>query len=134
MELDIAGQSYSTIGKLDAFTQLHIARRLGSALPIVEGLVANANKGKDMNILTVLMLSHISDEDTEYVLRKCLSVVGRRQEKGISKLTAKDGSLMFDDLPMDGMLKLTVAVIEENLGDFFREALSSLDQVAQQKA
>lgn len=130
MELDLSGHQYFTASKLDAFTQLHLARKLGPALPIVEGLVTTANAEKDKSILTVLMLSHISDTDTEYIMKKCLSVVQRRQEGGKSaKIQAADGSLMFDDITMVEMLQLMVAVIEENLGDFFRTALGSMATV-----
>jgi len=129
MNLTLGAQEYSAFGKLDAFAQLHIARKLGPALPIVEGLVSAENAGKSKSLLIVLMLSHINDTDTEYVVKKCLSVVGRKQVSGqFAKIQSADGSLMFDDISMSDLLELTVAVIEENLGDFFRTALADLAQ------
>lgn len=126
-ELTVGGKRYATSTKLDAFVQLHIARKLGPALPIVEGLVDPANVAKDKSVLTLLMFSHISDTDTEFIIRKCLSVVQRRQEDGKPvKIQAPDGSLMFDDIPLADLLTLTVAVVDENLGDFFRTALDSI--------
>ncbi len=128
MELVIGNNQYSSTGKLDAFSQLHVARKLGPAIPIVEGLVAKANASKDKGLLTVLMLSHISDEDTEYVIHKCLKVVVRKQEGGmLSKIQSIDGQLMFDDIGMSELLELTVAIIEENLGDFFRAAIGAME-------
>jgi hypothetical protein len=129
MELQLGGITYATSGKLDAFTQLHIARKLGPALPIVEGMVKPDNAGKDKSILTVLMLSHINDADVEYIIRKCLAVVTRQQDsKARAKITAPDGSLMFDDITMAQMLEISMVVVEENLGDFFRTALGALVQ------
>ena len=129
-ELQI-GENVYVSGKLDAFTQLHIARKLGPALPIVEGLVQPENATKDKSILTVLMLSHINDADVEYIIRKCLSVVTRRQAGGtLAKVSAADGTLMFDDITMSQMMEISMGVVEENLGDFFRTALAGLAQSA----
>lgn len=125
-ELTIRDKVY-LLGKVDTFTQLHLARKLGPSIPIVEGLMDPRNAEKDKSILTVLMLSHISDVDTDFVIRKCMSVVHRRQaESKPAKVQAPDGTLMFDDITLSDMLEITVAVIEENLGDFFRTALASM--------
>lgn len=123
----VIGNNVYLTGKIDTFTQLHLARKLGPALPIVEGLIDPRNAEKDKSVLTVLMLSHISDVDTDFVIRKCMSVVHRKQGEGKpAKVQAPDGTLMFDDISLSDMLELTVAVIEENLGDFFRTALASM--------
>ena len=129
-DITIGEKQFVISGKLDAFSQLHVARKLGPAIPIVEGLIGVRNADKDKSILTVLMLSHISDADTDFVMRKCLSLVYRKQGETSkpAKVQAQDGSLMFDDITLSEMLQLTVTVIEENLGDFFRTALANLDQ------
>lgn len=124
--LNVEGFSYHT-GKLDTFTQLHLARKLGPSIPIIEGLIDPRNADKDKSILTVLMLSHVSDVDADFVIRKCMSVVMRRDAEGkTAKVQAPDGTLMYDDITLTAMLQLAVAVIEENLGDFFRTALASM--------
>lgn len=134
MDKTLNGVRYITSGPLDAFTQLHIARKLGPALPILEGMVDHRNDGKDKGLLSVLMLAQIPDSDTEYVLRKCLAVVMRQRDtERPAKIQAPDGTLMFDDITMQTMLQLAVDVIEENLGDFFRTALDGMAQVAAQK-
>ena len=133
-ELTVGEKQYVT-GKVDTFTQLHLARKLGPSIPIVEGLIDPRNAEKDKAVLTVLMLSHISDVDAEFVIRKCLSVVHRRQGDGKpAKVQSPDGTLMFDDITLSQMLELTVAVIEENLGDFFRTALASMAAQPEQAA
>lgn len=128
MELIIGGNTYSTSGKLDAFSQLHVARKLGPALGAVDSLTRPDNSGKDKSLLTVLILAQINDADSEFVVKKCLSVVVRRQEGSLAKVQSSDGQLMFQDIPLEGLLQLTVAVIEENLGDFFRTSLARLGQ------
>lgn len=121
------GREYRTLGQLDTFTQLHIARKLAPALPLVEGLVNHDNDGKDKSVLTVLMLSQVNDADAEYIMSKCLSLVGFQQEAGKAPVKIQvNGKLMFNDIPMSDILALTVAVIEENLGDFFRTALTNM--------
>lgn len=125
MEQIINGQTYQ-IGAMSTMSQLKVARRLGPALPILQGLTAEANQGKDPTLLTVLMLSKLSDEDTDVVMYECLASVARRQESGWASVYVK-GALMFSDMDLRTLLLLTTQVIQENLGDFFRTALASLE-------
>lgn len=118
------------VANLDTFAQLHVARKLGPSLPIVEGLIDPRNAEKDKNMLAVLMLSHINDTDAEFVVRKCLSAVSRRSADGtLAKVQAPNGALMFDDIELHTLLEITVEVIEQNLGDFFRTALGNMAAV-----
>ena len=128
MNLTINGITYSTTAKLDAFTQLHVARKLGAALPVVDGLVRQENAGKDKTLLSLLMLSNISDADADFVVKKCLGVVVRNSGNQPAKIQTPSGELMFDDISLAAVLDLAVAVIEENLGDFFRTSLGRLAQ------
>ena len=130
MNLTLNNQEYSTSGKLDTFTQLHVARKLGPAMPVLEGMVDPDNLSKDKTLLTVLMLSKIGDSDVEYIMRRCLSVVTRKHIGGFAKIQTAEGNLMFDDISLHTLLELTVTVIEENLGDFFRTALGGLEAAA----
>ena len=124
-------EGYVIAGALDAFTQLHVARKLSPAIPLLEGVLADRNADKDGTVLVVLALAQLSDADTEYVMRKCLSVVVRQSpDAKPAKLLAADGTLMFQDTPMAVLLELTVAVIDEALGDFFRTALAPLKPAA----
>ena len=132
METQLGNETYQ-IGRLDVFTQLNIARKLGPAMPLVDGLVRTENAEKDLSILTLMALSQISDDANEYVLTKCLTAVSIKQDKGWAKVTSSTGVLMFDTMTMEQILKLTVLVIEENLGDFFRTALGNLDRAETDK-
>lgn len=116
--------AYSLSGKLDVFTQLSLARKLAPALPVVDVQLKEENKGKPKAILVVMMLAQISDEDSAFVVRKCLSAVMRKQDTGLAKVQAANGSIMFDDITMDEILEMVSWVIEENLGDFLRTALT----------
>ena len=126
MQVVIDNNEDSTSGKLDVFSQMHLVRKLGAALPVLEGMTDTRNASKDKTLLTVLMLANISDADSEFVVKKCLSVVTRKQGSSFAKLQTPDGHMMFDDISLSAMLEITVAVIEENLGNFFRTALSDL--------
>lgn len=128
MNLTLNEAQYSTTGKLDVFTQLHIARKLGPAIAVVEGLVNPANADKDKSLISVMMLSQVPDQDVDFIMRKCLSVVVRRQGDSLAKIQSPNGQLMFDDIDLDALLTLTVAVLEESLGDFFRTSLARLTQ------
>lgn len=116
--------TYSLSGKLDVFTQLSLARKLAPALPIVDVQLQKENKGKPKAILVVMMLAQISDEDSAFVVRKCLSIVMRKQDTGLARVQADNGSIMFDDITMEEILEMVSWVIEENLGDFLRTALT----------
>lgn len=127
--IESKGATYFVTRKLDTFAQLHIARKLGPAMPIVEGLLSPENAAKKKALLVVLMLSHIPDADAEFVIKKALSVVTRAQGQSRAAVLASDGTLMFDDMGMETMLDLTTAVIEDSLGEFFRTALADLNKV-----
>lgn len=121
-------EQYQITGKLNAFDQLNVARKLSPALPIVDGLVRVENAGKDMGILVVYILSQLSDKDSAYVVEKCLSVVARKQLDGSLSKVMKDSVLLFDDISMKDILDIAAMVIEGNLGDFLRTALPALAQ------
>lgn len=130
MNLKVGEHDYTLSGKLDVFAQLHVARKLAPALAVVDGLTHPKNTGKDKVLLVVLMFSQLDDEDSEFVIRKCLSVVMRKQETGFVKIQTSTGQLMFQDISLDELLLLTSTVLEESLGDFFRTALARLGQAA----
>lgn len=125
LEIEVEGQLYQ-IAKLDAFTQLHVARKLGGALPLMDGLVSERNQGKDMSLLMVLLMSKLTDEETDYVVKKCLNAVSRKQPQGWASLQS-GGTIMFSDVSVSALINLTAQVIVENLGDFFRTALANLE-------
>jgi hypothetical protein len=115
-------------GKLNAFDQLDIIRKLSNVLPIIDGVVRDENKGKEKSVLIVMALGMISDEHNDYIVKKCLSLVSMMQEgnSGAAKILV-NGNLMFSDITLKDILDITAKVIEDNLGDFFSTARSEVD-------
>ena len=116
-------------GKLSAFEQLHVARRLAPALANLFTVFSTApTMGEGESIEdTILSLatgpladtfSKMSDEDVDYIVNTCLGVCERQQEKGWAKIM-RSGTLMFHNLELDELLGLTFTVIQENLGRYF---------------
>ena len=118
--------NYQITGKLNAFDQLNIARKLSPAFPLIDGVVRKENAEKDRSILITMALGMLSDENSNYIVEKCLSIVTRAQEGGgIPARVFVNGNIMFDDITLKDLTDITVRVIEENLGDFLNTALSA---------
>lgn len=128
-----AGLKYGTARKLAVTDQLLVSRKLAPAMPIMQGIVDKDNENKDMTILILMALGALPDESADLVTRKCLSVVTAADvtDKQVP-IQAPNGSFMFQEVSLQDVLHLTALVIEENLGDFFRTALSSLSDAAKQ--
>lgn len=117
--VEVGGQKYR-IGRIDARKQFHVARRLA---PLLAGMSGLTDKNAGFAALIAPLtdaLSGMSDEDVDYVLDVCLGVCQRIQSNGQgAPVTARGGSLMFEDIDMGQMIQLAVKVIQENLGGFF---------------
>ena len=133
MNKTIGGFTYRTSGVMSTADQFAVARKLAPAVPVLQGLLSQENLNKERSLLTVLMFANISDESTNFVLGKCLNVISR-QDPGsgnFAPLSDGKGNLMFLDVNLPVLMDLMVEVINENLGDFFRTALDSLQAQAQ---
>ncbi len=131
------GQEYYRVGKLNAFKQLHIVRRLSPCLGKLAGLANMAGshiklkkdaEGKVVDfegdiavILTPLTeaISALKDEDTEYILNACLEVTERKQAGNNWVPVRVNKTTMFSDISLPVMLQIAYYVIRENLTDFF---------------
>lgn len=130
MEIILNDQTYS-VGKLDALKQFHIMRRLAPILATVgmsltELKRMDSNVGEGMESFMPLLgpisdvLGKMSDEDTNYILFSCLSVVKRQAPTGgFSPVTTGNNQLMYQDIDMVVMIRLAVEVVRENLRGFF---------------
>lgn len=128
-EVELGGNDYS-IGRLDAFRQLHVSRRIAPLIPsLVPAFSALSEGGADAltdtaKFATALApfaeaMAGMSDEAAEYVVGTCLSVVKRRQGSAWAPVwNAQGKTLMFDDIDLSTMLPLVVRVIRDNLGPF----------------
>ena len=123
-----------TTGKLSAFQQLHVARRLAPVLaelfvsfknnPEQLDAATNENPAGGFDILAIASIplaetfAKMPEADVDYVVNTCLSVCQRKQAKGWAKVM-KDNVLMFQDIELDTLIGLTSEVVQENLGRFF---------------
>lgn len=113
--------------KLTAFEQLAIVRRLTPALPLVDVLLKKSNEAQDKKVLVAMLLGRISDEDNEHIVNKCLGAVSVRDGAALFPLM-KGAALMYHDIEMTDILDIVAEVIEENMGNFFRIALTDSSQ------
>jgi len=136
MEFTIGKDVYRA-GKLDAFKQLHIARRLTPCIgPLVQLAAIDPEKFKvekdaagtvtkidgDFNQVVGPLanaITALSDEDVEYVLNACLEVTERKQSGGKWAPLRVNDVTMFDGLTLPAMLQIAYHVILENIADFF---------------
>jgi len=123
-EFDIDGTTYRTNRKLSAFEQLHVARRVA---PLITRLVPSAQSSGDTGPTFLSMmgpiidgLSQMPDEDVNYIINHCASVVQRAQGGGIWApiWNVPAGRLMFEDLDGMQLLRIAIIVMQENLANF----------------
>lgn len=122
------GDHLYRIGRLDARKQFHVARRLAPVLAGLSGSAGKTSGGLVAQLMPIAdALSKMADEDVDYVLDTCLAVCQRAQQGGqYAAVTVANGGLMFQDIDMAQMIKLTVAVIQGNMAGFFDAAPADL--------
>jgi len=121
-EIEVAGNSYR-VGSMPALTQLHVGRRLLPALVAIGIRAEDLSKQDKVGMAdfmepAIKLMGSMSDEDVNYVLFRCLAVVTRREGERYAP-TVKGERLMYEDIDMPSMIRLTAAVLQENLGGFF---------------
>lgn len=133
-EVEITSNTYR-IGRLNAFAQFHIARRIAPLLQSLGTAVMDLPRGGagDDDTMKSLgpiaeALAKMSDEDCNYVLHACLSVCQRKQQGGQwARVQAPNGAgLMFEDIGLAELMQIALATIQENLSNFFPAAPASV--------
>lgn len=159
-EVEIGQHKYQ-LGRLNAFDQFHVWRRVGplmtelqkgiAAIPddlraaAAEGEAAAGEGDGDGQVTSeaddetgaqMLMavigpvietLSKMTDADCEYVIKKCLAKVTMQNPDGRWVPVMSHGMFMFENImDMQVMMRLTIAMIRENLSGFF-SATAGLD-------
>jgi hypothetical protein len=131
-ELELEGMWYRT-GKLDAFKQFHLFRKL---MPLFSGLgetaatniaaaAADAGAPEAITRWSALgpishAIAEMSQQDSEFIIKTCLAACTRKNPVGQwVRLTTPAGELMFEDIDLQVMLQLSFAVIQDNLAPFF---------------
>lgn len=145
--MQIGNHDY-TIGRLDAFDQFHVSRKIAPIIPTIVPFMTEILKSNVMDLLDkfgddpdnpdlsaledfdlnsfgesiqpfIDAFAKMPEDDANYVMKKCLSVVTRDG----ARVVVKD-SLMFDDLGIEHILPLTIAVVRINLGNFIQGLLT----------
>lgn len=124
------GNDYS-IGVMDAFTQFHVARRVAPAMQALGlSILELTELGKELQNDTAMLamskpvldvISKMSNEDVDYVLKACMKVVSRRPSGAEApwQTVMNGGNLQFADILMPQMIQITMNVLKERLGGFF---------------
>ena len=147
--IPIGGHDY-TIGRLNALDQLHVSRKIAPIVPNIMPILTEVAKGDLEKVIASIetdenaelagleplakalepfmeAIAKIPEEDVNYVIYKCLSVVKRN-----GSVVCRGESIMFDDLDMNHLLPLTVAVIRTNLGNFIQGLLTKASSIQAQ--
>ncbi|VVE79406.1 phage tail assembly chaperone [Pandoraea sputorum] len=144
-ELEIRGIKYR-IGRLSAMKQLHVSRKIAplvpALVPIMLGLASSKGKGPEgdgtdgdgSGILSRPQLlqpfadglAGLPDDQAEYVIGECLSVVQRFQgSTWFSIWAAGARQPTYEDIDLSVMIELSVKVIADSLGPFIAGWLTS---------
>jgi hypothetical protein len=131
-------------GRMNAFDQLHVARRIAPVLTglgsVMASLMGGGNQingtvpggGEDVSNVSFYTslgplseaVSKMSDQDVNYVIRKCLSAVRKYNGERWVPVLSTSGELMFEnEMDMSVLLQLTMEVLSENIGPFLRGPL-----------
>lgn len=116
------------IGRISPLKQFHLVRRLMPLLAkSTDGIMAlQAGKPQAPTDFARMLapmvdeLARMPDEEAEYIIFTCLSVVRRDTGgSGFAPVLTSDNALMYQDMSMEVMLKLVVEVVKVNLAGFF---------------
>ncbi len=134
-EFDLAGNTYR-FGKMTAFQQFHVSRRIAPIIPTLVPVFVKISQ--DGNLLADLPglaevlqpfadgLAAMSDEASEYVMSNCLSVVQRKHSNGWTAVWNSNAKVcMFDDMDLGTIIQIVVRVIQDSLGPFIQGLLTS---------
>lgn len=123
------GNKKFKLGKLSAFEQFHVVRRLGPVLaelaPALKELseMKQGDLDKDQFALLAPILKGIgelSDKDSDFVLLRLLSCVEIYQsEFGVWAKIARGDTLMIPDLDLPIMLQVAGRAFAFNMSGFF---------------
>lgn len=133
-----AGGRKFKLGKIDAFRQFHIVRRMGPLLAELLPAMAGIAKSKVDGLSetekleefakiaqpVMLGLSKLSDQDADYVLFRLLGAVEVHQEQfNIWSKVSSDTGIMMQDIDLPILLQAAGRAFVYNLSGFFASPL-----------
>ena len=130
-EFEIAGVEYSS-GKLNAFQQLHLSRRLAPIIPKLlpaflglQGVKVGDKFTTDLPKLADALepfaeeIARMPEADVDYIIGLTMSVVRRKQGPTWVRIWNDAAKvLQFDDIELPTLIEICVKVIVDNLGPF----------------
>lgn len=134
-EFEVNGVKYRS-ARMNAFEQFHVFRKLAPVLGAAGSLadIVKSGDGASAGVNALLPLAQaiadLPEDDCNVVFEKCLAMVEREQKTAVGAAWAKVWSpsakrLMFDDIDdAISMVQITVAVIQDNIGNFSSAPLS----------
>lgn len=143
VELQIGEHQYR-VDKLDTFASFHVSRKLAPFIPTLIPLFSKASQLGEASLSEMAgmadsampfaeCLSGMTEEDSEYVIKKCLSVVMVKHGDTWASVQ-RDGVLMFSFIDMLTMMRLVVAVIKDNLAAFMPALVTAAGAIEAAKA
>ena len=118
-EFEVAGQAYRS-GRLNAFEQSHIIRRLAPLVSAFSGVVAAIKEDPSRAFEPMAQaFAGMSDADVEYIQVRALAVVQRQQGDRWAPVWVQRGGIAFEDIDALVMNQLVFEVLRDNLAPFF---------------
>lgn len=138
-EFELNGNTYR-IGKLNAFAQLNVSKRIAPIIPtLIPIFIKLANGGGLSGDLAgfgeILQpfadgIANMPDESSEFVIDTCLSVVQRQNGPTWAGVWSRQHkAVMFEDIDLSVMLNLSIRVIRDSLEPFIRGLVTSSQQI-----
>ena len=128
MEIELNGQKYR-VSRVDAIQQFHVARRL-APIQIRMGVsgAEMAKRGADADEVTMMaaimgpiadMVATMPEADVNYIINMAMNNTLREQGGGKWARVMVNEKMMFADIGVPQLMRLTIAFVQENLGGFF---------------
>lgn len=126
-EFVIDGVEYRS-KKMPARTQAHVLRRLAPIIDPVFRLMGSGNLREDAVGAFAQGFADLTDEQVDYVMDQCLSVVQRKQGESWANFMGSDGKTpIFQDTDLTGHIQIIVNVLRDNYDPLFQKALAILN-------
>ena len=135
VEFELNGNKYR-MGKMDAFKQFHVSRKIAPIIPTLVPVFVRLSKDKkltdDLGAFSELLgpfaegIASMSNDDSEYIIATCLAVVSRESNGNWAAVWNKGAnSCMFDDMDLGVMMQIVIKVVQDSLGPFIQGLLMS---------
>jgi len=143
-EIEIAGHSYRFL-RMDLKMQSHLSRRLFALVDKVapdqfKAALSEGGVGNEEVLLPLLKaISGMEDAQFDAIIDPCMKHIQRRAPGGAawSPVMISNGKVMFEDITVPIMIRLTLEAVRTNLGPSLAtvgDALSGLFGSSQEEA